>query len=559
MERTGENMSKTVVLGIDGATPSLLLPWAKQGRLPNLGRVLRDGAHGTLRSTTPPYSAQAWVSMMTGRQPSKHGVVDFFEREAGRPKHAFIHSASIQGEALWDILSRDGKRVGIVNVPLTYPPVPVNGYMVSGFMTPKGRDDYTHPPELRDSILSVTGQYDPDPWDLTSPGQDLESFGNWMAIAELAACHLHDTQDVDFYISVIQALDQLQHHFWDLLADEEARFTPRGKQVWPSLEACYAAMDEAIGTRLTWLDGDTTLFLASDHGFQAARSWFHVNRWLADSGFLHFAASRATRGRSMLAKMGLTRENVKTWVRRLDPLSLRRALGRFTRAAIADSLDDTLALPVDWARTEAYSGSRTSEGIYINLKGREANGIVSPGANYETVRNRVIEELVALTDPFTGQPAVSAVYRREELYSGEYLERMPDILFALDDKPYLVSESTSTTQVFGPLSTADVTGRHHSLGLFAAVGPNIVPGIRVEAQIVDLAPTVLYSLGLPIPQEMDGRVLVEIFVERYRRLHPVRYEDAGYRGPAADPEPAPFSAEEDADIEDRLRALGYLD
>jgi predicted AlkP superfamily phosphohydrolase/phosphomutase len=137
-------MSKRVILlGIDGASPNLLLPWAEQGQLPNLAQVLRKGAYGSLRSTIPPYSAQAWVSMMTGRQPSKHGVVDFFQREAGRPQHAFISSALIGGEAIWDVLGRYEKRVGMVNVPLTYPPLPVKGYMVSGFMTPKGRSDYT--------------------------------------------------------------------------------------------------------------------------------------------------------------------------------------------------------------------------------------------------------------------------------------------------------------------------------------------------------------------------------------------------------------------------------
>jgi predicted AlkP superfamily phosphohydrolase/phosphomutase len=549
--------SKVILLGIDGATLDLLLPWVELGKLPNLGRVLRAGAHGTLRSTIPPYSAQAWVSMMTGKSPAKHGVLDFFEAGAGPGQHAFISSALIKGEAIWDTLSRHGKRVGIVNVPLTYPPMPVNGYMVSGFMTPKGREDYTYPAELRSEILSVTDQYEPDPWDLMLPGQDLDHFKRWMDITEQAAIYLHDRHAVDVYVNVIQALDQLQHSFWDLLTDETARQAPQASEVWSSLESCYARMDEAIGRRLEWLDDDTTLFLSSDHGFQAVNRWFHVNHWLADRGFLHFAAGQVRRGKSALARVGLTRENIKRLVRQLDPLGLRRLLGRFARASIADKLDDALALPIDWSRTVAYSGSRTSEGIYVNLKGREPHGIVTPGHEYEDVRTQIMDELASLVDPGTSQPALSAVYRREELYSGEFLPRMPDILFGLDNKPYLVSESTAAKGVFEPIAGNDVKGRHHTQGTFAALGPHIVGGLVVQADIVDIAPTILYAMDLPIPEDMDGRVLEEVFAAEYRQAHPVRYEQSGASAPREGRTPV-YTEEEEEELQRRLRDLGYL-
>ncbi len=550
---------RVIVLGIDGASPNLLLPWVEQGRLPNLGRVLRDGASGPLQSTIPPYSAQAWVSMMTGRQPSKHGVVDFFQREAGQPQHAFISSALIEGEAIWDILKRHERQVGMVNVPLTYPPVPVNGYMVSGFMTPKGREDYTYPPGLRTEILAVTGQYDPDPWDLVSPSQDLADIGHWMAIAEQAATYLHAKHPVDLYVNVIQALDQLQHHFWDVLISEESRHSAEGSRIWPTLQACYAGVDEAIGQRLEWLDGETTLFLASDHGFQTVDSWFHVNRWLAERGFLALTEGGTGALKSALNRVGWSRHNLTRWVRRLDPLGLRRLLGRFTRASIADKLDDALALSIDWSQTLAYSGSRTSEGIYINLKGREAYGVVEPGQEYEALRTRIMTELASLVDPNTGEPVVSDLHRREELYSGPFLEQMPDILFVLDDKPYLVSESTGSGQLFTPIGQGNVTGRHHSRGLFAAVGPHIVPHSAVQANIVDVAPTILYAMGIPIPPEMDGRVLTEIFSDEYRQANPLRYEEPYAQSTESSDQAPAYSQEEELEMQRRLRALGYMD
>jgi predicted AlkP superfamily phosphohydrolase/phosphomutase len=550
-------MSKAIFLGIDGATLDLLLPWVEQGKLPNLARLLSDGVYGTLRSTLPPYSAQAWVSMMTGKSPAKHGVLDFFEAGAGPGHHSFISSALIQGESVWDTLSRHGQSVGIVNVPLTYPPVPVNGYMVSGFMTPKGRQDYTYPVELRDEILSVTGRYDPDPWDLVDPGKDLGAFQEWMDITEQAAVFLHQNYPVDLYANVMQAIDQLQHSFWDILTDSESHSTPQGQQVWPTLEACYARMDRAIGQRLEWMDGDTCLFLASDHGFQSADRWFHVNRWLAQRGHLKFASAESGLGQSVAARMGWTREDLKMLVRRLDPLGLRRLLGRFARASIADRLDDALALPMDWTQTVAYSGSRTSEGIYVNLRGRDPQGIVEPGAQYEEVRTRIISELSALVDPGTGQPAVHGAYRREEVHSGEYVSRMPDILLDFDDTPYLVSESTAARDVFEPIVATDIQGRHHSRGTFAAIGPHIVSGVTVDANIVDIAPTILHAMGLPVPDDMDGRVIEEIFTPQYRQTHDIRFESASDAEMREGEAPA-YSQEEEEAMLQRLRDLGYL-
>jgi len=551
--------NKVIVLGIDGATFDLLYPWIEQGKLPNLARVLREGTHSVMRSTIPPYSAQAWVSMMTGKNPAKHGVVDFFEPGSGGMDRGFVSSTLIKGEAIWDTLSRHGKRVGIVNVPLTYPPSPVNGYMISGFLTPKGRDDYAYPPELRDEILNITGEYDPDPWDLLTPSQNLGSFVHWMEITEQAARYLQKTHSVDFFISVIQGLDQLQHLFWDVLVDETTRNKRPTAEIWPSLERCYEAADAVIGHRLNLLEEETTLFLVSDHGFQSVKARFNVNCWLAERGFLKFDEGQMGRVKSTLNRIGLTRENLKVLVRRLDAFGLRRHVGRLTRATIANKLGDTLALPVDWSQTVAYSGTRTSEGIYINLKGREPYGIVEPGEQYEVVRKQVMAALAELVDPRTGQPAASAVYRREEIYNGEYLHLMPDILFSLDGKPYLTSDSTTATQVFEPIPKDDVHGRHHSLGIFAAIGRHVVPGLALEqTNIVDVAPTILYAMDLPIPTDMDGQVLEKAFTAEYRHAHPICYEEPGTGSPRDNRVTPAYSEEEEAEMHRRLRGLGYI-
>jgi len=550
---------KVVILGIDGATLDILGPWAERGGLPNLARVLEGGAHGKLRSTIPPYSAQAWVSMMTGKSPARHGVVDFFEQDANRTFRGYASSTLISGEAIWDTLGRHSRRVGIVNVPLTYPPLPVNGYMVSGFMTPKGRDDYTYPRELREEILGVTGEYDPDPWDPLTPAKDLGSFVHWLDIAERAARYLEEKHPADLNISVIQVLDQLQHLFWDALANQEARTEPQMRKAWPLIQRCYETMDAAIGYRLDRLAEGTILLLVSDHGFQAVNTWFNANRWLADQGFLRFSEGQVGRTKSTLARIGLSRESIKALIRRVDRFGLRRHVGRLTRATISRKLGETLAVPIDWPQTVAYSGTRTSEGIYINLKGREPHGIVEPGDEYEEARTRIMESLSALVDPSTGQPVVSAVYRREDVHSGEHLGLMPDIFFSLDDKPYLVSDSTTTTRVFDPIPKDYVQGRHHSQGLFAAFGTHIAAGGKVEnANIVDIAPTVLYAMDLPIPTDMDGRVLKEAFTEEYVQAHPIRYEEPVVGGRKGAPPTVEYTEREQEAMQRRLKGLGYV-
>ncbi len=545
-----------VILGIDGATFDLLKPWAEQGKMPNLARLLALGAHGTLHSTVPPYSAQAWVSMMTGKSPAKHGVVDFFEQDSNHVRRGYASSTQIEGEAIWDTVSRHGKRVGIVNVPLTYPPLSVNGYMVSGFMTPKGREDYTYPSELRDEILGVTGEYNPDPWDPLTPSQDLNSFVHWMEIAEQAALYLLDRRGGDLYINVIQVLDQLQHLFWDILSNP-AMQTESASRLWPLIERCYANLDEAIGQRLDRLSPDTTLFLVSDHGFQPVKTWFNVNRWLAQAGFLKFEQGQMG-VKSVLAQVGLTRENIKALIRRVDSLGLRRRVGRLTRATISRKLGESLALPIDWAQTVAYSGTRTNEGIFLNVKGRDPQGIVEPGAQYEEIRERIMNELSRLVDAETGERVVTAVYRREDVHQGKYLDLMPDILFCLDDKPYLVSDSTTTTRVFDPISRDYVQGRHHSLGIVAAYGAGVAKGANTrDAHIVDVAPTILYAMGLPVPRDMDGRVLTEAFDPDYVAKHPIEYEDPSVTG--RDPEQRQqYTQEEEEEMQRRLQGLGYV-
>ena len=565
MERAGK---KAIILGLDGATFDVLKPRVVHEQMPNLAALLKDGVWGELQSTIPPFSAQAWVSLATGKNQARHGVVDFWERlpaQTPNQRHRFVTAKSIQAETLWQIVGRHGLQVGIVNVPITYPPSVVNGYLVSGFLTPQGRDDFVYPSTLRAEIEALDPDYNPDPFDpLGTSRQQILDIVRWMERHEEVGRYLADKYPPDLFFSVIQALDHVQHLFWDHVVDKAGKGT-----VASLVNRCYELADDAIGYRRQMMDGQTSLFLVSDHGFGAARKWFHVNQFLQERGFLVLDEAQSAGLGSMMARLGITPQRFRNLVRRLDVLGLRRRMGRLGRVTLGRRIDNALLAPIDWERTEAISGSPATEGIFVNLKGREPRGIIEPGADYEAVRQRLLQELTSLCDPGTGERVVRAVYRREDLYNGPFLDRLPDVIFDLGEGPYLASDALPLPlsargrgpeeAVLEPLPRNLLQGRHQPMGIFVASGPNIRRGGKRPlegARIIDVAPTILYALGLPIPDDMDGRPLLEIFDPDFVATHPVCYATAEPAG-AAKPEPQ-YDQEEASEMERRLRGLGYV-
>lgn len=562
----GQESRKAIILGLDGATFDVLLPRIERGQMPNLASILTVGVWGGLQSTTPPFSAQAWVSMVTGKNQARHGVVDFWERSPDQPlgqRRNFVTARLIQGETLWQIVGRHGLRAGVINVPVTYPPPAVDGYLVSGLLTPRGVDDFVYPAALMDEVRAMVPNYEPDPFDpLGATKRQILELESWMEKHEKVSRHLLESDPADLFFSVVQALDHLQHLFWNEIAGAAGR----GRYA-SLIDRCYRLADEIIGHRLRMLDGRTHLFLVSDHGFGPVCKWFHVNRFLLERGLLALGEVQSGGMGVLPARLGLTPQRLRSLVRRLDVLGLRRSVGRLARVTLGRQIDRALTPPIDWDRTQAISGSPATEGIYVNLKGRELQGIVAPGTSYEALRERLIVELGALRDPETGEPVVRAVHRREDLYEGPFLDLLPDVVFDLGAGPYLASDALPSPAREGGAGGAVVErlpddfvqGRHRATGIFAAVGPDIRRREvgRVEgARIIDVAPTVLYSLGLPIPEDMDGRPLLEIFDQVYRTAHPVRYARPELAGEQV-PEPV-YNENDAAEMERRLRGLGYV-
>jgi predicted AlkP superfamily phosphohydrolase/phosphomutase len=531
---------RVVVLGLDGATWDLLRPLADQGVMPNLGRALERGARGRLRSCLPPYSAPAWTTIATGTNPGRHGIFDFWEA-AGPGERRPVSARSARGSRLWDVASAAGRRVHVVNVPVSYPPAQVNGSFVSGMMTPGEGAPYTHPPELKAALKALPGGYEADPYAAGLTGRPfIEQTHHWIRQKERAVQHLLRDGAWDLLFTVIQAPDPLQHKFWSVLDPDDPRHDrERARELLPALHEAYRRCDEVLGARMALAEHGALLLVISDHGFGRYEKLLYVNRVLQDAGLL--VRSGPARRRSSR----LSARRVIALARRLDVLGVEGRLPTAAKERLARRVDRALAPPVDWSETVAYAGSGSGECVFVA-------GHV-PAREREHVARRAIEALCSVRDPDTGAPVLEGAYRREELYRGSELARLPDVLIDFGERPYLASDRLAVPDLFEPLPLDAGGGRHRRNGILLALGPDVDPCDLPDADIADVCPTVLHALDLPVPEGLDGRVLERLVgAER-----PVRTAS-----PPAEAEPeaeqAAYSAEEAAAIDASLRGIGYL-
>lgn len=552
---------RVLVIGLDGATLDLARPWAEAGYLPTFRRLLQEGAWGELTTVIPPITGPAWSSFLTGMNPGKHGLYDFMRLAPGTYNIQPVNATQRAGESLWSRLSRAGKRVIVLNVPAIYPPEPVNGVLVTGMMTPPQAPVFTHPPALGEELASALGGYDVWPAEVFHPQgrerQMIDALSRLTMQTERALTYLqHRVPDWDFCMTVFMATDTVQHFAWHFMDISHPRHpAPVPADLRDAILRAYQGIDAVLARLLSQMDGRTLLIVMSDHGFGPLEKYLYINTWLLEAGFLRLRNHPVTRLKYLLNRLGFTPVAVYDL---LMHLGLGAQIGRAVRARKGEVRRGLGALflsfaDVDWSRTRAYSLGNVGP-IYVNLRGREPRGVVEPGAEYERTIAEIIAALDAWHDPATGQKIVGQVYRREELFHGERATHAPDLFIMPADLRY---------QAFGEyqfpsrtwLSRAhDRSGAHRLNGLLMLAGEGARHGVRLEGtNIMDLAPTILAALGVPIPPEMDGRVLSEAFTEG--ALAPVTAS-------GAEPPPAraevTLTADEEEVVREHLRGLGYL-
>ncbi|HUV88632.1 MAG TPA: alkaline phosphatase family protein [Anaerolineae bacterium] len=543
-------MTRVLVIGIDGATFDLLRPWAEAGDLPTLARLMAEGTHGLLESTTPPVTSPAWPTFATGKNPGKHGVFDFISPSGGQ--FELVNATSIRAPTLWQILSEAGRTVGVMNVPVTYPPTPVNGFIIAGLLTPVG-STFAYPADLLDRYAGRLTPYRLVPHVQYKEGNEAEFAADLFDLVEQRgeyALQLMADYPQDFLMFHFQVTDIMQHAFWKFVDPTHPRYDPQAAaRFGPALKQLYQCIDDIIGRMLDRLTDDTTVIVMSDHGFGSLHYVVNLNLFLLEQGLLQLKRGAWTRLKTGLFRAGLTPASIWHLIERAGLQNYVWQVGKSTRNKVVGkflSFDD-----VDWSRTLAYSIGHVGQ-IHVNLKGRAPAGIVEPGAEYEAVRQRVIEALHDLRHPTTGQPLVERVIPSEQVAHGPYTRRGPDLHIVMDGYRTIAFPLFATDSRIVTRQIRGDSGCHRLHGAFVAWGAGVQPGLTVEgARILDLAPTILHLMGLPVPDDMDGRVLTEaLSVSR-----PVEYQASS---PASQEADSILSPEETAEVEARLRALGYL-
>jgi len=476
---------RVMVIGLDGATFDLIKPWADAGELPTFKKLMENGVWGELESTVPHITPPAWTSMTTGKNPGKHGIFDFLSIEKIKDdwKLKLYTSRSKKSKEMWNYLN-DKKSI-VVNVPLTYPPRAINGTMITGMFTPNMKSsDFTYPKEFKREILKSFPDYVIElNWNRYK-GKERKFLEDLYKMTEgrIKLFWYLFEKEWDFLFFVFIGTDRMQHIIWDE----------------KKLLRYYQYLDKFLGKVLNALENkNINLFLVSDHGFSKIKKRVHINTLLKEEGFLEMRRNNE----NFLSKLGISKESLSQFLVKYKLNKIYIALPPKILHIIRKSVPGKSNPVYDLDLENSIAAMVGSGSIFITEKNND---------NLKEIKSKIKSKLENLKDPDTKEKIIEKVFEKEEIYSGSMINKAPDLLL-LPKKGYsLVHEVAPTITEKPNFKKAD----HALNGIFLAYGPGVKKGYKIEnTKIYDIAPTILHIFGLPIPNDIDGKVLIEIFEE----------------------------------------------
>ena len=552
---------KILIIGLDGTTFNFIDPLIAKGRLPVLAKLMKEGIRSPLETIFPPITSAAWTSFITGKNPGKHGIFEFIQRRQGQARETAANATQRSGKALWDLFSEENRPAISTNFPVTYPPSPINGVMISDFMTPRGRRDISQPSAVLAELEAKFGPYKLYMTETYARGNVdnvLKELHEELDYKSKVNCYLMQKYDWRLFVTHIWGTDRCQHELWHIFDDTHPRHDKQEAKLYRErIYEYWDTVDREVGNMLSAAGEDAAIFIASDHGFGPAYTYCAFNIWLMQEGFLKLKPDAFTRLKKLMFSLGLTPEFAYTLLRNPLLKSLRPSRGVGTQKSKVGLINKFFLSfnDVDWSKTTAFSKGNYGQ-IFVNLKGREIDGSVAPGEEYERVRNQVIEKLRQIKDPKNNGRLIGPIYKREETFSGEHLTDAPDICFLPEDMSYVSLGSLDFMSNRFMVKSFGNSGTHRLHGVLIAKAKELKSNFSLSnAHITDAAPTILHLANLPIPPDMDGKVLSEIFTEEFLRNNPVRIGKEASRGQVA---AAEFSDEESEEVRARLHELGYM-
>jgi len=452
---------RLLIIGLDCAAPALVFGWTSE--LPNMKKLIESGISGKLRSCDPPITIPAWMVMATGRDPGQLGLYGFRHRRGYEYNKMWIaNSTAIKEKAVWDYLGEQGKESILVSVPPSYPPKPVRGKLISCFITPSKEQAYTYPAELQREIEERFG---PFKFDVTFRTEDRSQ-----VLSEIYQMTENHFQVIDYLLEdenwslfwfVEIGVDRVHHAFWKFMDKEHHLYEP-GNPYETAIHDYYQFLDENIGKLLQKIDDQTAVLIVSDHGAKRMKGAFCVNDWLIEQGDL-VVKEQPEKGQSV--------DNLK----------------------------------IDWSKTKAWGWGGYYARIFLNVEGRESQGIIKP-EDYELFRDDLALRLKAIGGP-NGEEWKTVVIKPQEHYpelNGEY----PDLMVYFDDLYW----RSAGTLGYGTLylqenDTGPDDAVHDYDGIYILYDPEKTGARKKDANILDIAPTILRLLGGPRVSDLKGRVI----------------------------------------------------
>lgn len=541
-------MPKVLILGIDGGTWTALQPALDRGDMPFLKNLIKSGASGVLESTIPAITPAAWAGFQTGMNPGDHGVFDFYRWDKSEKTLHLVQSQDLS-LTLWDIVSRNQKKVGVLNVPMTYPPKPINGYMVSGVLTPSLKSDFTYPSQLAAELLRAVPQYriiNAQDAEQDMPLVQFESYVTLMAdMARYradAAEHILRKEPLDVFMAHFMSSDVLQHRLWCYMDNTNPLYDAKKHEF--IIKHFYRPLDQALqkvhqAFAQNGNNNDFTTLVLSDHGFQSHYKTCNLGLWSYQQGYL---------------KLNPRSEKIPVMKKLTKTLRIGKLLTTMLPRKTVANMERSLRLDTgrfDWNHSTLFCLGSSGEAFIHLLESNDQDKI--------RTAKQLIEKLYQIEDPENHTSVVKQVYSKEELYHGKFFDNMPDLVIVPTPGYSFTSVFREDSELFHSVTLGKNThmGMHHPDGILVAAGNAIKTQNDIRTQIVNMAPTILYCLGLPLPKNSDGKVCESLFTSDFRNQNPVTITDQ-VRPQADSDQKNVYSQEDQQEIRKRLENMGYL-